>query len=97
VEGAVIQGIGWSTVEEVVYDLKGCLLSDTLTTYKVSDLHSTPDIVEVTFLEDAAKPAGIMDSKAVGEPPFMYGIGAFFAIRDAARHATSLLHGSSCR
>ena len=85
VEGAVIQGIGWSTIEEVVYDSKGCLLTDTLTTYKVPDLHFTPAIVEVTFLEDASNPAGIMDSKAVGEPPFMYGIGAFFAIRDAIR------------
>ena len=85
VEGAVIQGIGWSTIEEVVYDRHGRLLSDTLTTYKIPDLHTVPDRFEVIFLDNADEPGAVMGSKAVGEPPFMYGIGAFFAVRAAIR------------
>lgn len=85
VEGAVVQGIGWCTMEEVVYDGDGRLLSDTLTTYKVPDIYSAPEKFEVVFFEEGAKSGGVMDSKAVGEPPFMYGIGAFFAIRAAIR------------
>ncbi len=42
-----------------------------------------PDDIEVHFLENADEPMGPYGSKAVGEPPLMYGIGVFFAIRDA--------------
>ena len=88
VEGALVQGIGWMTMEEVVYD-NGRLATDTLSTYKVPDLDSTPDI-QVRFLESEGNPAAVMRSKAVGEPPFLYGIGAFFAARDALGAAGAL-------
>jgi xanthine dehydrogenase large subunit len=39
----------------------------------------------VHFLEDADNPKAVMSSKAIGEPPFMYGIGAYFAILDAVK------------
>lgn len=81
-EGGIVQGIGWMTIEELVHD-RGVLLSDALNTYKVPDLHFTPREIEVVFLEDAENPHAVMQSKAIGEPPFMYGIGAYFAIRDA--------------
>jgi xanthine dehydrogenase large subunit len=55
-----------------------------LSTYKVPDLPSVPR-VDVRFLEDADNPAAVMGSKAVGEPPFLYGIGTFFALLDAMR------------
>ena len=42
-----------------------------------------PDDIEISFLEDSESPVGPLGNKAVGEPPFMYGIGVFFAIRDA--------------
>ncbi|GAB6906544.1 Xanthine dehydrogenase, molybdenum binding subunit [Desulfosarcina cetonica] len=82
VEGAVIQGIGWVTTEELVYDPDGRLRSDSLSTYKIPDLHGAPAIT-VVFLEDAADSTVTLTGKAVGEPPFMYGIGAYFAIRAA--------------
>ncbi len=81
-EGGIVQGIGWMTIEELVHD-RGTLLSDALNTYKVPDLHFVPREIEVVFLENSENPEAVMHTKAIGEPPFMYGIGAFFAIRDA--------------
>jgi xanthine dehydrogenase large subunit len=84
VEGGIVQGVGWMTLEELVYTAKGGLLTDTLSTYKVPDIRTAPEI-EVRFLADAANPAAVLGSKAVGEPPFMYGIGAYFALLAALR------------
>ncbi|UCH98596.1 MAG: molybdopterin-dependent oxidoreductase [Candidatus Aminicenantes bacterium] len=84
-EGGVIQGIGWMTMEELVHDKGGRLLTDNTSTYKIPDIKSTPKILQVHFLEDANNPKAVMNSKAIGEPPFMYGIGAYFAILDAMK------------
>lgn len=83
VEGGIVQGIGWMTVEEVIYNEKGKLITDALSTYKIPDIYFAPDKIEVYFLENASNPFGPFKSKAVGEPPFMYGIGAYFAILKA--------------
>lgn len=79
IEGAVVQGLGWMTLEQVAYDQNGRLLTDNLSTYKIPDLHFAPDI-EVRFLENAVNPPGLLHSKAVGEPPLMYGIAGYFAL-----------------
>ncbi len=84
VEGGVVQGLGWVTLEEVVHDEQGRLLTDNLTNYKIPDLYFAPD-VQVRFLEHAENPAGLFHSKAIGEPPFMYGIGGYFALLEAMR------------
>jgi xanthine dehydrogenase large subunit len=91
VEGGVMQGIGWMTVEEIVHDAQGRLRTDTLTTYKVPDLHDAPAEFAVHFLEDSTGPAGVLGAKTVGEPPFMYGIGAYFALIEALRAARPAL------
>jgi xanthine dehydrogenase large subunit len=83
IEGGVVQGIGWMTMEELLYE-NGRLITENLTTYKVPDLLATPDI-ESVFLDDVDNPAAVLSSKAIGEPPFMYGIGAYFAVLDAMR------------
>jgi xanthine dehydrogenase large subunit len=83
-EGAIIQGLGWMTIEEIIYDEKGKLLTDALSTYKVPDIHFTPDI-QIEFLENSENPFGVFKSKAIGEPPFMYGIGGYFAIMNAIK------------
>lgn len=82
VEGAVVQGIGWMTSEELIYDVEGRLLTDSLASYKIPDGPGSPEI-DVRFLPDAAEPAGLLDAKAVGEPPFLYGVGAYAALLDA--------------
>lgn len=88
-EGGLIQGIGWMTMEELTYSKKGKLLTDNTSTYKVPDMKSTPPEVDVHFLEDAENLHAVLSSKAIGEPPFMYGIGTYFAILDAMKEFRS--------
>ncbi|MFQ5706930.1 MAG: xanthine dehydrogenase molybdopterin binding subunit [bacterium] len=83
IEGGLAQGLGWMTLEDLRYDEKGRLLSGALSTYKVPETYFMPDDIQVKLLEDADNPLGPFGSKAVGEPPLMYGIGVFFAIRQA--------------
>jgi xanthine dehydrogenase large subunit len=85
VEGGLAQGLGWMTMEDLRFNEKGQLLSGALATYKVPDVYFMPDDIEVTFLQDEGNTLGPYGNKAVGEPPFMYGIGVFFAIRYAMR------------
>lgn len=85
VEGAVVQGIGYMTMEELTYDNSGQLLANSLSTYKVPDIYSVPGVMVVKPLKAAGHKLAILKSKAVGEPPLMYGLGAYFAIRNAVR------------
>ncbi|MEN8125740.1 MAG: molybdopterin cofactor-binding domain-containing protein [Bacteroidota bacterium] len=83
VEGGLAQGIGWMTMEEIVYNENGQLLSNTLSSYKVPDVFSVPKEIDVIPLETEGNDMAILKSKAVGEPPLMYGIGTYFAIQNA--------------
>lgn len=85
IEGGLMQGLGWMTMEEVSYNADGRLLSNSLSTYKVPDIYSAPKIVDIVALEAEGPELAVMKSKAVGEPPFMYGIGAFFALQNAIK------------
>jgi xanthine dehydrogenase large subunit len=84
-EGGIAQGIGWLTVEEVSHSNEGKLLSNSLSTYKIPDIYAAPTEIEVCFLEDSENQYGPLNSKAIGEPPLMYGIGAYFAILNAMK------------
>ncbi len=88
VEGGIVQGIGWMTMEEVIYDEAGRLRSGALSTYKIPDVYAAPKRLEYELFETESGNGAVYRSKAVGEPPLMYGIGAFFAIRDAIRAAS---------
>ncbi len=85
VEGALAQGIGWMTLEEISYNSDGKLLSNALSTYKVPDIFSVPKTIETIPLETDGHDLAIKKSKAVGEPPLMYGIGVYFAIQQAVK------------
>jgi len=85
IEGGIVQGLGWMTMEEIVYDDKGRLLSNALSTYKVPDIYSAPKEIAIHPLDTTRKNLAVFNSKAVGEPPLMYGIGAYFAIRSAVK------------
>lgn len=85
IEGGIVQGIGWLTMEEIVYDSKGKLRSNALSTYKIPDVYSVPKELNILPLETSRENLAIMNSKAVGEPPLMYGLGAYFAIREAVK------------
>jgi len=78
-----VQGIGWMTMEEIIYNADGKLLSNALSTYKIPDIYAVPKILDIKFLQTDGNDMAIFRSKAVGEPPLMYGIGAYFAIRNA--------------
>ena len=83
VEGGLVQGIGWMTLEDLAYDDRGRLLSNALSTYKIPDIYFTPKRIEVKPLPSDGHDMAIWKSKAVGEPPLMYGIGSYFAIQNA--------------
>lgn len=83
VEGGLVQGIGWMTMEEIVFNEKGKLLSNALSTYKIPDIYSAPKELLVKALDTEGHELAIRRSKAVGEPPLMYGLGAYFAIQNA--------------
>jgi xanthine dehydrogenase large subunit len=85
IEGGVMQGIGWMTMEEVLFNKEGKMLTDSLSTYKVPDIYSAPEVLVCHALETEGPEPAIFKSKAVGEPPLMYGIGAFFALQNAVK------------
>ena len=85
VQGALAQGIGWMTMEEIRYDKHGILLSNALSTYKIPDIFSVAEEIEVLPLETEGNEMAVLKSKAVGEPPLMYGIGAYFSIQNAIK------------
>ena len=85
VEGGLAQGMGWMTMEDLQWDSEGRCLSHALSTYKAPDVYFVPDDMAVKFLEPEDNPYGPLGAKAVGEPPLMYGIGVFFALRNAMK------------
>ncbi len=84
VEGGIVQGIGYATLEEIRWDAAGHLLTDDLARYKIPDLYTAPR-VDVSLINGGQNPYGPFNSKAIGEPPFILGLGAWFAVRDALR------------
>ncbi|MFZ1337065.1 MAG: molybdopterin cofactor-binding domain-containing protein, partial [Saprospiraceae bacterium] len=83
IEGGIVQGIGWMTCEDVFYDEKGKLRSNALSTYKIPDIYAAPKEIDIIPLITDKENLAILQSKAVGEPPLMYGLGAYFAIENA--------------
>jgi xanthine dehydrogenase large subunit len=89
IEGAYIQGMGWLTTEELVWNEQGRLMSNGGATYKIPAIGDTPPEFHVQLLSDSRnKEATIFHSKAIGEPPFMYGISVWSALRDAIYQAS---------
>ncbi|HEX4641210.1 MAG TPA: molybdopterin cofactor-binding domain-containing protein, partial [Chthoniobacterales bacterium] len=83
VEGGFVQGAGWLTNEELVWDSEGRLLTHSPDTYHIPAVGDTPEIFNVAFLSDATQANVVHGSKAVGEPPLMLAISVREAIRDA--------------
>ncbi|MGJ8526418.1 putative xanthine dehydrogenase molybdenum-binding subunit XdhA [Halomonadaceae bacterium LMG 33818] len=84
VEGGYIQGLGWLTTEELVWNDDGQLMTAGPSTYKIPAYSDAPIDFRVNLLEGHPNSeATIYHSKAVGEPPFMLAISAWAALRDA--------------
>ena len=84
VEGGFVQGMGWLTTEELVYDAQGRLRTHAPSTYKIPCASDVPADFRVKLFESRGnKEDTIYRSKAVGEPPLMLGISVWTAIFDA--------------
>ena len=83
VEGGFVQGAGWLTIEELLWDTDGRLATGSASTYKLPSWSEMPEIFNVEFLARATQPDVVCGSKAVGEPPLMLAISVREALRDA--------------
>ena len=83
IEGGFVQGLGWLTTEELVYDPQGRLRTHAPSTYKIPLASDVPDIFNVTLWQEPNDEATIYRSKGVGEPPLMLAISVFCALMDA--------------
>lgn len=95
IEGAFIQGMGWSTIEEIVFAdddhtwvrPSGKLFTSGPGTYKIPAFNDVPEVFNVSLMENVDNPFAVHSSKAIGEPPFFLGTGVFYAAKEAVRAA----------
>ncbi|WP_282063449.1 xanthine dehydrogenase molybdopterin binding subunit [Roseobacter litoralis] len=85
VEGGYVQGVGWLTTEELIWDDQGRLRTHAPSTYKIPACSDRPDVFNVSLWDAPNKENTVYRSKAVGEPPLMLGISAFSALSQAVQ------------
>jgi xanthine dehydrogenase/oxidase len=104
IEGGYVQGVGFATTEELVYDEKGALVTDNIWSYKPPCTKTIPVDFRVKLhpvdearndLEARAEMQAVKSSKSAGEPGMTLGITAFFAIKRAIMDARRELTGSN--
>jgi xanthine dehydrogenase large subunit len=83
IEGAYVQGAGWLTTEELVWDGKGRLSTHAPSTYKIPACSDRPPVFNAALWNQPNREDAVGKSKAVGEPPFMLGISVLMALSDA--------------
>jgi xanthine dehydrogenase large subunit len=83
IEGAYVQGAGWLTTEELVWDDQGILKTHAPSTYKIPAVSDRPGIFKVALWGRENREDTVGRSKAVGEPPLMLAISALMALSDA--------------
>ena len=83
IEGAYVQGMGWLTMEECIWDKKGKLLTHGPSTYKIPVAGDVPEHFNVTLFDGYNLKPTPFHSKATGEPPLMLALSSFFALKDA--------------
>lgn len=87
IEGAIMQGIGWCTMEDLKWNEKGVYLSANPSTYKIPGIRNLPEELEIEMIPSATEEASVFGSKGIGEPPLIYGLSVFFALQAAAKEA----------
>ncbi|MDB5941627.1 MAG: xdhB, partial [Ramlibacter sp.] len=83
IEGGFVQGMGWLTTEQLVWNDKGYLATHAPSTYKIPATGDIPGHFKVALWHEANPEDNVFGSKAVGEPPFMLAISVWEALRDA--------------
>ena len=87
IEGGFVQGMGWLTTEQLVWDGQGRLATHAPSTYKIPATGDIPAHLHVDLWPEPNREDNVFGSKAVGEPPFMLAISVFEALRDAVAQA----------
>ncbi len=87
IEGGFVQGMGWLTTEQLVWDTQGRLATHAPSTYKIPTTGDIPAHLRVDLWPEPNREDNVFGSKAVGEPPFMLAISVFEALRDAVAQA----------
>lgn len=90
IEGGFVQGMGWLTTEELVWNEKGVLSTHAPSTYKIPATGDIPEHLRVDLWQQPNREDNVFGSKAVGEPPFMLAISVFEALKAAVGQARSL-------
>ncbi len=83
IEGSFVQGAGWLTTEELVWDSKGRLSTHAPSTYKIPAVSDRPPVFNVALWNQPNREDTVGKSKAVGEPPLNLGIAVLLALSDA--------------
>ena len=83
IEGGFVQGMGWLTTEQLVWNDKGHLATHAPSTYKIPATGDIPQHLRVELWPEPNREDNVFGSKAVGEPPFMLAISVFEALRAA--------------
>ncbi len=86
--GATVQGLGYCTMEEVKYNSKGESMANTPSTYKIPTMSDVCSNFVVKQVNKERSQASVLGSKAVGEPPFLYGLAGWFSIMNALSFVT---------
>jgi xanthine dehydrogenase large subunit len=93
IEGGYVQGAGWLTTEELMWDEEGRLQTTGPSSYKIPTVGDAPPVFNVELLPDSPNiEATLFHSKAVGEPPFLLGVSVWSALRDAVSSLCDYRH-----
>jgi xanthine dehydrogenase large subunit len=87
IEGGFVQGMGWLTTEQLVWNDKGYLSTHAPSTYKIPTAGDVPEHFKIDLWPEPNHEENVFGSKAVGEPPFMLAISVYEALRDAVAQA----------
>ncbi len=88
IEGGFVQGMGWLTTEQLVWNDKGYLATHAPSTYKIPATGDVPAHFKVDLWPEPNREDNVGGSKAVGEPPFMLAISVWEALREAVASAS---------
>ena len=83
IEGGFVQGMGWLTSEQLVWNDKGLLTTHAPSTYKIPTAGDVPAHFKVSLWPEPNREDNVFGSKAVGEPPFMLAVSVYEALRHA--------------
>jgi len=87
IEGGFVQGMGWLTTEQLVWNDEGALSTHAPSTYKIPTAGDVPAHFKINLWPEPNREDNVFGSKAVGEPPFMLAISVYEALRDAVAQA----------